>query len=423
MLKSGQIAKFRTISLGVGVAMGVVFPFYASIFTVYKKSSYAIPFAVSCVLAGIFVGFISFLVANFTLINSIKKLYAHFDNISRGDLTRQLNIPGSDAISQLADEFNGMTASLKKMITEIISESSYIQQSTNTSRSDIERLNEQIELVARTAQHLSASMEETSMNTEKMHITFDEIEESIAAIAGKAVKGTGITGDISKRANQLKENAVTSKKNAYEIYDATQHNLLAAIEKSRSVEQISVLSESILEITAQTNLLALNAAIEAARAGEAGHGFAVVANEIRKLAEDSKKAVSEIQNISAKVIDSVHNLSAHSQDVLSFIDRQVIRDYDVLVETGEQYNEDASTVKKLILDFSAASEELTLSMKSLLQAAERISQENKSATQGTQEIAGKVVSIKKMSSDINSQTEKITDNADRLADLVRSFKL
>ncbi|MEG0440668.1 MAG: methyl-accepting chemotaxis protein, partial [Solibacillus sp.] len=74
-----------------------------------------------------------------------------------------------------------------------------------------------------------------------------------------------------------------------------------AMENSKVVTQINVLSESIMQISSQTNLLALNAAIEAARAGEAGRGFAVVADEIRKLAEESKNTVIEIQGITEKV--------------------------------------------------------------------------------------------------------------------------
>lgn len=81
------------------------------------------------------------------------------------------------------------------------------------------------------------------------------------------------------------------------MYKTNEKELSEAIEKSKSVEKINILSEAILKITEQTNLLALNAAIEAARAGEAGKGFSVVAEEIRKLAEESNNTANEIQEI------------------------------------------------------------------------------------------------------------------------------
>ncbi len=89
----------------------------------------------------------------------------------------------------------------------------------------------------------------------------------------------------------------TLGKKPLNLYKTNEKELSEAIEKSKSVEKINVLSEAILKITEQTNLLALNAAIEAARAGEAGKGFSVVAEEIRKLAEESNNTANEIQEI------------------------------------------------------------------------------------------------------------------------------
>lgn len=121
-----------------------------------------------------------------------------------------------------------------------------------------------------------------------------------------------VVKDISTRADKLKETAIISKENAYSIFNTTNSELTAAIEKSKSIEQIKILSDTIMNITSQTNLLALNAAIEASRAGEAGRGFAVVADEIIKLAESSKQAVTEIQGVTTNVLDAVEDLVASS---------------------------------------------------------------------------------------------------------------
>ena len=136
---------------------------------------------------------------------------------------------------------------------------------------------------------------------------------------------------------------MTSQNTADKLRTDINAEMKKALEKSREVNKINILTGSILDITEKTNLLSLNAAIEAARAGESGKGFAVVASEIRKLAEDSKDAASKIQSVTIEVIKSVEELASGSEKVLDFIGTQVISDYKTMVNIGEQYYNDAAS--------------------------------------------------------------------------------
>ena len=139
------------------------------------------------------------------------------------------------------------------------------------------------------------------------------------SVANKASEASTTSFDISERANNMMKKSLDSKEKANTMYKNTNENLIKSIEESKDVEQIQILSESILDIIGQTSLLALNASIEANRAGEAGKGFAVVAEEIKNLSEDSAQAVDKIKEVCNRVVESVHNLSNNSLNLLKFI--------------------------------------------------------------------------------------------------------
>lgn len=182
----------------------------------------------------------------------------------------------------------------------------------------------------------------------------------------KTTESMEIMNHESKQAFDIASNA------ALELVNFNQTQAEKAIKESNAVEQINVLSDAILEISSQTNLLALNAAIEAARAGEAGRGFSVVAEQIRKLAEESNETVSKIQAVTNTVIFSVENLSSGSSEILDFIDTKVKRDYEGLVSTGEQYNEDSVSMSSLMNDFSSTAEELATSVQNTMKIINEI---------------------------------------------------
>ncbi|MDZ5010777.1 methyl-accepting chemotaxis protein, partial [Clostridium perfringens] len=129
------------------------------------------------------------------------------------------------------------------------------------------------------------------------------------------VDGSNNAIEIKNRATKVKKDSKIAKENTNEIYIEIEKDVLKNIEQGKVVNDIKIMADSIENIAGQTNLLALNAAIEAARAGEQGRGFSVVAEEVRKLAEQSSSAVVEIQN----TIESVKKVFNKSIDTGSDI--------------------------------------------------------------------------------------------------------
>lgn len=232
----------------------------------------------------------------------------HLNRIANGDFSENIEeeLKGrKDEIGDISKAMDLMASSLKTLIKNVKEESNNIGLVFKNISQNINSLNMNIEEVSATTEELSAGMEETSSSSHEMNESSIQIENAVQSIAARAEEGAEAAGEINKRAINIKNNFTESQKKAVNMLMATREDLGKAIEDSKVVEQINVLTEAIMDITSQTNLLALNAAIEAARAGEAGKGFAVVADEIRKLAEESQQAVGEIQNITEKVTNSV----------------------------------------------------------------------------------------------------------------------
>ena len=149
----------------------------------------------------------------------------------------------------------------------------------------------------------------------------------------------------------IKDTTQKKYEHTHEIHEDISDHLTKALEDIKIVDQIGILAESIMGITAQTNLLALNASIEAARAGEAGKGFAVVAEQIRVLAEQSKETVSNIQEVTQSVVGAVDNLAGDSARLLEFVGTDVVQNLEDFSQMADSYNDDAQKVDELVTDF------------------------------------------------------------------------
>lgn len=355
----------------------------------------------------------------------IRKLSMKLKSLAErgGDLTQQIDIYSNDEIGDLATSVNKFITNLRFIMLEINQCSDGVHEAAATVTVHLAELNENIEDTSATVEELAAGMEETAAAAQQVSASSTEIETAIEAMAEKAQDGATAANEISNRANELKNGAKSSQEEAYNIYVETKRKLEEALVQSEAIEQITLLSDAILQISSQTNLLALNAAIEAARAGEAGKGFAVVADEIRKLAEESKKTVNEIQKVTKEVLSSVENLSDGSQSIIDFIDTKVTPDYEAMIKTGAQYDEDAVFVDNLVTDFSATSEELSASVEGIIKAITDVAKTVNEGAIGTQNIAEKTSNIVEKIDAVQSQMRISNDVAQRLKDAIGKFTI
>lgn len=356
----------------------------------------------------------------------IGKINVQLNKFAQGDFSHKLDEKSTRLKSELGEisrSANSVQQAVQGIIQSVMEKSQNIHAAMNSAVDRISDLNANIEDVSATTEQLSAGMQQTAATMQEMSATSTEIEAAVESIAKKSQETSFAANDISSRAVSLKNAARDSKDYAYDIYKKANTELTNAIEQSKSIEQIKVLSDAIMQITSQTNLLALNAAIEASRAGEAGLGFSVVADEIRKLAEDSKKAVAEIQGVTRKVFLAVENLVSSSQNILSFIENTVIKDYSSQVEAGEQYSSDAAHIDELVLDFSATAEELLVSISNMNKAINEVTVSTNEAAEGATNIAIKTSAIMEKGNEVVEVSLSSREASDYLKEYVAKFKI
>lgn len=328
-----------------------------------------------------------------------------------------------DETGVLMKSMQTMQTSISETIQTIVEESGKLGSSVTVVNSHLTDLNTQIQDVSGTTEQMAAAMEETAASTEEMNNSSMNIRNSVEMISNKAKHGEEISKEVSNRAETMRETAVASSERAVQIGEQMRMDLGKAIEQAKAVEQIQVLANSILEITAQTNLLALNASIEAARAGEAGRGFAVVAGEIRKLAEVSGQSANQIRDVVQIVTSSVQNLKLNSENMLEFIDVTVIKDYNAMVETGQQYYRDAEFYENLLGDFNSTAQELSKAVQNMALTITEISMANNESAEGTGNISDKASVALDSSNKVLNIVGDTKEIAEQLKQTISNFKI
>lgn len=380
-------------------------------------------------LIGIFSVITGIFMAVFTskkIVNPLNYAVGYLKVISKGDFSLDIDNKlknRKDEVGDIIKAIELMKSSLNELITDIKNESGSIKQVVYNVLNDINKINENLEDVSSSTEEITAGLEETAAAADEIQSSSIEIEKAVESVAQTAQSGAEASGEIKNKADNIRESFMESQKKAKDIFIKTKGNLEVAIENSKIVNQINVLSDVIMQITSQTNLLALNAAIEAARAGELGRGFAVVANEIKTLAEQSKDAVGEIQSITGKVTDAVVTLSDTSNRLLGFMSEEIQKDYDLMIDATEEYTKDVDFMDGIVTEFSSTSEELLATIKENLRMIEQITCAANDGATGAANIAKEISVVSENSNSIFNEANKSRESVDKLEEKVLKFKI
>lgn len=376
-------------------------------------------------LLGAIVAIIAIVVSIFMSVritNNIKKVSDLSLAMSNGDLTQQVEIKTNDEIGDVGRNYNIMASNLKGMISKVAEGS---QQLSATSEELAAGASEN----QRASTQISESIQSVAAGTDDQNIAMDQavsIIQEVTKHVDHVVYSMGVVTDSIKAAaetanqgGEVVDHTVKQMGNIDQDVTSSAEKIGELNEKSNRISQISMIIQSISE---QTNLLALNAAIEAARAGEHGKGFAVVADEVRKLAEQSSQSALEINEI---VIDIKEGI----QDSRNLVNRgsQSTKEGLMLVkESGQAFGnikDSVMAVSDNISGVGMAMDKMKNQIETVADHIESISKTTTGMNEHSQNVAAASEQMDASMEEVSMAAHELAKMAVELEEVITQFKL
>lgn len=352
----------------------------------------------------------------------LKMMASSVKQISQGDLTiEDFPVKSKDELGTLASAFNEMKQSIRSLIRAsggTANDLSGMAEELTASTSHVATTSN---MVARNVEAIATGSKVSSTVSNEATLAMTATTEDIQQIADATQIVLGKAQQTKDTADEGQLTIEHAKQQMNVIYDSSKQTTALISKLSQQSVEIQSITKVITDITEQTNLLALNAAIEAARAGEHGKGFAVVADEVRKLAVQSKDSAALIAQLTTDILQETKNVEVAVTQGLATVEQgvdiiaQAGTSFANIVEAIEDMTDQITTVTAITQEMTASSEEVTASIHEL-DGHVRVT------TDGTEEMAQQIAEQVATLQEINAISENLNEKALELTNGIANFK-
>ena len=316
--------------------------------------------------------------------NEVENINNYSYELSNFNLAYRGEKKGDNEFAVLVDALNNSINILNSTMCLVKNDTAEIAVSSDNIENKINEISSSIEDTASRTEEISKSMEECNTSLQGVRCITEDIDIDIREAVEESYRKLKDAEAIEKEAENIEKTTRESKNKIQLVYENSKEKLQESLNNITIVNEVSDMLNVILDISEQTNLLSLNASIEASRAGESGKSFAVVAEEVKKLADKSTDSVGKMKVNIEKAFAAVEDLSSASLELLNVVDRDILKDYNRLIDTALSYRKAGQSIKIMASDFSDVANKISESMgnatRSIKDISESVSNVSKSST-------------------------------------------